>query len=114
MVPDNPVTAALVILSTALTGLAGLLAAVVRSLIKGDLISRQVLADERSENRRLLTECKEATALERTRADLAESQLQELSREMAKTTVALLRSIDQRAAEAAEGRPDVVPAPPAP
>lgn len=118
MIPDNPVTAALVILSAAVTGLGGLVAAMVRSIIKGDLVPRQVLVDERTEGRRLLDESRELAELERARADLAQSQLEALARETGRTTVSLLASIDQRAARAAlEGRGSdalAQPAPPTP
>jgi hypothetical protein len=116
VIPSDPVTATLLILSTAVTGLAGLLAAIVRSIVKGDLIPRQVLVDERAEGRRLMDEAKELAALERSRADLAQSQLETLAREQGRTTVSLLASIDQRAARAAlEGRGDALAEPtPAP
>jgi hypothetical protein len=105
VIPDDPVTATLVILSTAVTGLGGLLAAIVRSIVKGDLIPRQVLVDERAEGRRLLDEARELAALERARADLSQSQLEGLAREQGRTTVALLASNEQREARAAlEGR----------
>ncbi len=114
MLPDDPVTAALVILSAAVTGLGGLLAGVVRALIKGDLVARQVLTDERAASGLLLDEARELAALERARADLAQTQLDSLTRETGRTTVALLASIETRAARAAsDGRDDAVATSPA-
>jgi hypothetical protein len=113
MIPSDPGTAALAILSTAVTGLAGLLGWVVRRLIVGDLIPRQTVTDERAVNKRLLDESQALTATERQRADLATAQL-EVALEQGRTTVALLHSLDRRAAQAAEGRaPGVVEQEPA-
>lgn len=102
MIPDNPVTAALVILSAAVTGLAGLLAKVVRDLIKGDLVPIQTLTSERIAHAAEMAQAREIISLERARGDLAVKQLDELSLEQARTTVALLASIDRRAARAVE------------
>ncbi len=114
MIPDNPVTATLVILSTAVTGLAGLLTAVVRSLIKGDLVPIQSLKDERTRHEAEMSQAREIINLERARGDLAVKQLDDLALEQARTTVALLASIDRRAARTAEeeGAQRVGPIPP--
>jgi hypothetical protein len=114
VIPDNPVTAALVILSAAVTGLAGLLSKVVRDLIKGDLVPIQTLRDERTRHAAEMGQAKEIISLERARGDLATKQLDDLALEQARTTVALLASIDRRAARAAadeEGVPRVADVP---
>ncbi len=102
MIPDNPVTAALVILSAAVTGLAGLLAKVVRDLIKGDLVPIQTLTTERTRHAAEMEQAREIISLERARGDLAVKQLDDLALEQARTTGALLASIDRRAARAAD------------